>query len=80
MFFWMGMALAPMDIDDAGDLIFQTYYMMDWMKAVQTPSEDRCVTCGRPMMKVESVRDRRGASYEGRVCHGCKALFWLKEG
>ena len=49
-----------MEIDDAGDLIFQTYYMVDWGKVGQSPSEDKCVSCGRPMMKVEPFRDRKG--------------------
>ena len=68
-----------MEIDDAGDLIFQTYYMMDWGKVRQSPCEDRCVTCGRPMLKVEPIRDKNGLVYEGRVCHSCKSVFWLKE-
>jgi len=68
-----------MEIDDAGDLIFQTYYMVDWGKVGQRPSEDKCVSCGRPMSKVEPVRDRKGLVYGGRVCHSCKVVFWLRE-
>jgi hypothetical protein len=71
-----------MEIDDdaAGDLILRTYYMVDWGKVGQTPSEDTCVRCGRPMLKVEAVRDRSGMAYGGRVCHNCKVVFWLREG
>ena len=69
-----------MEIDDASSLIFQTYFMIDWGKVAQGPSEDRCVKCGGPMMKVEEVRDKKGAIYGGRVCHGCRAVYWLREG
>ena len=69
-----------MEIDGSGDLIHQTYHMVDWKKVEQTPSDERCVTCGEPMLTVEPLRDRSGTAYWGRVCHRCKALFWLKEG
>jgi hypothetical protein len=71
-----------MEIDDdaAGDLILRTYYMVDWGKVGQSPSEDVCVACGRPMLKVEQVRDKNGMVYGGRVCHGCKVVFWLRDG
>jgi hypothetical protein len=68
-----------MEIDDASDLIFQTYYMVDWGKVAQSPSGDTCVTCGGPMLTVEPVRDKSGLVYVGRVCHGCKVVFWLRE-
>jgi hypothetical protein len=67
-----------LEIDDAGELIFQTYYMMDWKKVQQTPSDRLCVACGVPMNKVEPFRDKKGLVYEGLVCHGCKSLFWLR--
>lgn len=67
-----------MEIDDAGELIFRTYYMMDWKTVLQSSSDRRCITCGSEMKKVEPVRDKKGLVYEGLVCHNCKSIFWLK--
>ncbi|MBI3859358.1 MAG: hypothetical protein HY296_03850 [Thaumarchaeota archaeon] len=67
-----------MKIDKAGDLIYWTYYMIDWKKVVQEPSDRRCQQCGKPMQKVEAVTDAKGASYDGYVCHGDKVLVWVR--
>ncbi|HLQ03542.1 MAG TPA: hypothetical protein VK114_01990 [Nitrososphaerales archaeon] len=67
-----------MRIDKAGDLVFWTYYMMDWEKVRQGSSTKPCMQCGRTMNTVETVTDRRGLAYEGLVCHSCKRLLWVK--
>jgi len=67
-----------LEIDDAGELIFHTYYMIDWRTTPETAAEKHCITCGGAMMKVGPVRDKKGLVYEGFVCHGCKSIFWLK--
>jgi len=67
-----------LEIDDAGELIFQTYYMLDWSKLQLTDSDHACVTCGRKMKKVEPVRDKKGLVYDGFVCHDCKTVLWLR--
>jgi hypothetical protein len=69
-----------LEIDDAGELLFRTYFMVDWTAVRQTGSDLRCVTCGGQMKGVEPIRDKRGLVYDGLVCHNCKALFWLKRG
>ena len=68
-----------MEIEDAGDLIYFTYYMMDWHKVSQTPTGARCVTCDQEMFKVE-VRDRKGLEFEGSICHHCKTILWVRKG
>lgn len=67
-----------MEIDDAGELLFRTYYMMDWKTVPQTSSGRLCVRCSGEMKEVGPVRDKKGLIYEGLVCHNCKAIFWLK--
>lgn len=69
-----------MKIDDAGELIFRTYYMMDWSKVEQTETDQACVTCGRILKKAEPFVDRKGLAYDGFVCHNCKTVFWMKRG
>jgi len=70
-----------MELDDEeGDLLFRTYHMVDWTRVPQTPSQDRCVTCGGAMRRVEPFLDRNGVSYGGRVCHSCRVVFWLRQG
>jgi hypothetical protein len=68
-----------MEIEDASLLIFQTYYMIDWEKTIQAPSSTKCVECGGEMMTVEPIRDKKGQVYNGRVCHGCRTLLWVKK-
>jgi uncharacterized protein with PIN domain len=67
-----------LEIDDAGELLFRTYFMVDWATVLQDDSDRRCITCGSQMKKVEPIRDKKGLVYDGLVCHSCKALFWLK--
>jgi len=66
-------------MEGTNDPIYLTYYMMDWKKVGQSPSEDRCVTCGRTMFQVEPITSRRRIVYEGRVCHSCKFLYWIRK-
>jgi hypothetical protein len=67
-----------LEIDDAGELIFRTYHMMDWKVVPQTASDKLCVSCGGAMEKADPVRDKKGLVYDGFVCHRCKVVFWLK--
>jgi uncharacterized protein with PIN domain len=67
-------------IENLGDLVYWTYYMIDWKKVDQTPSEQRCVQCGGKMHKVEPVADPKGRSYDGFVCHNCKRVIWVRAG
>lgn len=68
-----------MEIEDANELIYFTYFMLDWTKVKQSPSSMECVTCGRKMNVVEEVKDKKGLRYEGRVCHNCKTVLWVKK-
>lgn len=54
--------------------------MLDWTKVKQSPSSTECTTCGRKMKVVEEVKDKKGLRYEGRVCHHCKTVFWVRKG
>lgn len=67
-----------MDIEDASDLVYYTYFMLDWTKVRQAPSETTCVSCGGPMLEVGPVTDRRGRTCDGRVCHHCKTVLWIR--
>ncbi len=67
-----------MKIERSGDLIFWTYFMMDWSKTKQSPSGQKCLKCGAPMKSLEAVTDNKGRSYQGTVCHNCKQLLWVK--
>lgn len=67
-----------MKIERSSDLIFQTYYMVDWKTAKQRPSEHNCMKCGGPLQWVEPVKDSRGLIYDGLVCHPCKQILWVK--
>jgi hypothetical protein len=59
--------------------LFLTYYMMDWGTVSQAPSATKCLSCGVPMMSVESVRDKKGVVFDGIVCHKCKTLLWTRK-
>ena len=59
--------------------LFLTYFMMNWGEVSQTPSNVKCVSCGGAMMSVEPVRDKKGAVFEGIVCHSCKTLLWNRK-
>jgi hypothetical protein len=68
-----------MEIDDSSSLIHYTYYYMDWSKVSQSPSATRCASCGRGMLEVEPVRDKKGVVFEGLVCHSCRTLLWSRK-
>lgn len=67
-----------MRVEKAGDLIFMTYYMVDWGKTGQEASDLRCAECGEPMNKVEPAVDSSGKKYDGYVCHKDKRLVWAR--
>ena len=67
-----------MRVDNAGDLIYWTYFMVDWEKVGQVPSDQKCAQCGKIMLKVEPAVDPKGASYDGYVCHDDKRLVWVR--
>ena len=60
--------------------LFLTYFMVDWGKVSQAPSATNCFSCGEAMMSVEPVRYRKGAVFDGIVCHNCKSLLWTRKG
>jgi len=68
-----------MEIEDSAALMYFTYYMMDWGKVSQMPSETKCLSCGGAMMGVEPVRDKKGVVFDGIVCHRCKTLIWERK-
>lgn len=67
-----------MEINDAAELLYYTYFMVDWKSMEQRPTDAGCLTCGGAMLSVE-VRDKKGLEYTGRVCHRCKTVFWIKK-
>jgi len=68
----------PLKIENASDLVFWTYYMIDWGRVEQGRSDKPCTQCGRLMNTVERVSDKKGQAYDGLVCHHCRTLLWLK--
>ena len=66
-------------MEGANDPIYITYFMVDWKNVAQSPSDDRCITCGGAMFLVEPITSKRGVKYEGRVCHNCKSLYWVRK-
>lgn len=67
-----------MKIVKAGDLMYMTYFMIDWTKERQTPSDQKCAQCGKPMNMTEQAVDSEGRVYDGYVCHPDKRLIWVK--
>ena len=67
-----------MKIENAGDLIYWTYFMIDWSKVQQEPSDQRCAECGELMMKAEPAVDAKGQRFDGYVCHKDKRVVWVK--
>lgn len=61
-----------------GDPTYWTYFMVDWESAQQSPSEQKCVQCGREMKLLEGVTDRKAIRYDGLVCHTCKRVVWVR--
>jgi hypothetical protein len=52
--------------------------MMQWDDVKQQKSDQRCTTCGEPMMKTEIILDQKGRKYEGFVCHTDKQVTWVR--
>lgn len=65
-------------IERAGDLIYWTYFMVDWSKVEQEPSDVKCSECGETMMRGEPALDPKGRRYECYVCHKDKKLYWVR--
>jgi hypothetical protein len=65
-------------VDRADDLIFWTYFMIDWKKVEQTPSDQECSECGHPMSKAEEATDSKGQKFDCYVCHVDKRVIWLR--
>jgi hypothetical protein len=65
-------------VEKAGDLIFMTYYMVDWNSAEQEHSEMTCAQCGGRMNRVEPIVDAAGRKFDGYVCHVDKRVIWAK--
>ncbi len=72
------MVRLHLKIEKSGDLIYWTYFMIDWSRVKQGASDQTCTNCGGPMKSVEMVVDGKGLHYGGVVCHTCKSLVWLK--
>ncbi len=68
-----------MRIEKAGDLLYWTYFMVDWSKTKQEQSDVTCSECGDPMMRGEPAIDSDGHRYACYVCHRDKKVFWVKE-
>jgi uncharacterized protein with PIN domain len=66
-------------IERAGDLMFVTYFMVNWKKENVSPSLKRCTECGNGMGILEAVVGEGEVEYEGLVCHNCKRLVWLRK-
>ncbi len=58
--------------------MFLTYFMLKWDEVEQHESDQRCNTCGKPLMLTEVVTDENGVDYEGFVCHADKQVTWLR--
>ena len=69
-----------MRIERSSDLIYWTYFMIDWGKTEQYLSEQKCMQCGGPMKRVEPVTDKKGVSFDGLVCHSCRRVIWARTG
>jgi hypothetical protein len=58
--------------------MFLTYFMMKWEDVEQHESSQRCTVCGKALMRTEVVKDEKGVSYEGFVCHADKQVTWVR--
>ena len=67
-----------MKVERAGDLMFVTYFMVNWKEERVSPSGKNCAECGRGMGRVEATTSESKSTYEGLVCHNCKRLVWLR--
>jgi len=77
LFYWKS-ENRDVKIERAGDLINWTYFMINWEKVKQTPSDQKCAECGNPMLRAEQAIDSKGKRYDGYVCHTDKRLIWVK--
>ena len=68
-----------MKLTDGVDLLSWTYFMVDWKEVAQTPTSTRCVQCGGQMSETGPVKDARGGTYSGVVCHACRRVLWVRE-
>ena len=69
-----------MKVERAGDLMYVTYFMVNWKEEKEDPSDQRCAQCGSNMGRVEASVGEGEAGYEGLVCHSCKRLVWVRKG
>jgi len=67
-----------MKVEKADDLIFWTYFMIDWNRIQQAPSDQTCSECGTIMYKAEPAIDSKGQKFDCYVCHNDKRVIWLK--
>ncbi len=67
-----------MKIESASDLVYWTYFMVDWDKTKQEPSDAKCSECGRGMAKGEPAVDMKGTRYDCYVCHKDKKVYWVR--
>jgi len=71
---------AEMKVERPEDLIYRTYYMIDWKQAAQRLSAQRCVNCKNEMSEVEALVEKGNQRYVGLVCHNCKQVIWIRAG
>lgn len=62
---------------DSKELIYWTYYMLDWKSIKQEASTKRCVKCGSKMSRILGFKNEKGRDYEGLACHSCKTVIWI---
>jgi hypothetical protein len=67
-------------IENAGDLIYWTYFMISWEKVKQEVTSVKCACFGRPMNRGEPATDSKGQSYDFYVCHFDKRVVWVRSG
>jgi hypothetical protein len=58
--------------------MYWTYFVVEWDKTPQVPSDQKCVQCGGRMNSVGPMPDDNGMKFEGLVCHSCKRVIWVK--
>lgn len=69
-----------MRVERAGDLVFVSYFMIDWNREKQSASGRQCTQCGREMNSLEATVRTESPGYEGLVCHNCKRVTWVRRG
>ena len=68
-----------MKVEQAGDLMFLTYYMVNWKSEPQSPAGQKCSHCGKAMSRIEAIVGEKRGAYEGLVCHDCKRVTWMRK-